>query len=133
MNQPLSSQEKWLIERELIAREEAKERRGKFRKRVFSVGAMAGLLAATLSVLFGGFFAPLIPKLVWIVCILIYMDFDGFLPSLSKEISLSWHVNPWQESLGRLSETEDVIRGILLLSCYTLSRLALLFLVYSLK
>jgi len=133
MNRSLSTDEKWLIERELIAREKEKERRRRFRNRVFSVGIVAGFLASALTIVFGGFFIPFLPKITWIVCILIYLDADCLLPAFSKHISPSWHMNPWKESLSRLSDTEDIIRGIALLACFKVSHLFLLFIVYLLK
>lgn len=130
MNQPLSNDEKWLIERELVAREREKERRHHFRRRVFGTGMIAGFVASALTLVVGGFFIPLIPKLTWIACILIYLDADCLLPSFSKDISLAWHTNPWRESLSRLSDTEDILRGIALLAAYKLSYLLFLFVIH---
>jgi len=133
VNQPLSPDEKWLIKRELIAREQAKERKRDFRRRVFDIGMVSAFLASALTLLFGGFFIPLIPKLGWLVCILIYLDADCLLPSFSKDTSLSWHANPWGESLSRLSDTGDIIRGIALLASYKLSYVTYLLVLYTMK
>jgi len=127
MNPSLSPQEKWLIERELIAKEEAKEKKNQFRSRVFIIGIIAGCLAATLTIVFGGFFIPLIPKLIWIVCCIIYTDFHCIALSYTKDTSLSHHLNPWRESLEYLSDKNDILRGISLFGCYAIGKLILLF------
>jgi len=133
MNQPLSKDEKWLIERELIEREKEKERRQHFRGNVFATGMIAGFLASALTLLSGGFFIPLIPKLAWIICILIYLDADCLLPSFSKDIDPPWHANPWRASLSRLSDNKDILRGIALLASYKVSYLIYLFVIYAVK
>lgn len=130
MNHALSPQEKGLVEREFVAREQQKERRRRFRSRAFTVGILSGFLASALTVVFGGFFIPFIPKIIWIVCIFIYLDTDCLLPSFSKDMSPSWHMNPWKESLSRLSDTEDIIRGIALLTCFKISHLLFAFIAH---
>ena len=48
MNRPLSPQEKQLIEREFVARQEAAAKRRSFARKVFLVGILAGVVAAAL-------------------------------------------------------------------------------------
>lgn len=129
MNPSLSPQEKWLIERELIAKEEAKEKKNQFRSRVFIIGIIAGCLAATLTIFFGGFFIPLIPKLTWIVCCIIYTDFHCIALSYTKDSNISHLVNPWKESMEHFSDRKDILRGLSLFVCYTVSKVILLFVV----
>ena len=126
MSAPLSPQEKWLIEREFVAKEEAKEKKKGFRKRVAICGIIAGVSAALISITFGGFFAPLIPKIIWIVCIGIYLGVDSLLPSFSKDIGFYRHMNPWKDSLNSLSDSRDLPFAISLFGCYHLARIVFL-------
>jgi hypothetical protein len=122
MNRPLSQEEKWLIEREFIAKEAQKEKIQRFRKRIAIAGIMAGLLAAYLSILVGGFFVPFIPKILWIICVIIYLGADSILPSFSRDINFHSHMNPWKESLESLSDLRDLPFAISLFGCYHLSK-----------
>jgi hypothetical protein len=130
MNHPLSKEEKWLIEREFIAKEAMKEKTQKFRKRVATIGIVAGISAAFLSISVGGFFIPFIPKITWIICIIIYLGADSLLPSLSKDINFHQHMNPWKESLESLSDSKDLPFAIALFGCYHLGRVLLLLVLY---
>ncbi|MDF3055877.1 MAG: hypothetical protein K0R17_92 [Rariglobus sp.] len=121
----LSKEEKWLIEREFIAKEAQKEKTRKFRQRVAIVGIVAGVAAASLSILVGGFFMPLIPKIIWVICITTYLGADSLLPSLSKDINFYAHMNPWKQSLESLSDPRDLPFAISLLGCYHLIRVLL--------
>ena len=126
MNRLLSKEEKWLIEREFIAKEAQKEKIQKFRKRVAIVGIVAGVLAAYLSISVGGFFVPFIPKILWIICLIIYLGADSILPSFSRDINFHRHMNPWKESLESLSDLSDLPFAISLFGCYHLGKVLFL-------
>lgn len=124
MKPPLTPEEKRLIEREFIAREERRGKRRAYFARVFWVGLAAEVgfaflhafrLAGPWSLLLG---------IAGMVCVLLY---TGFLPvprTFAEDLSAGWHLNPWRDTLLRLSAEDRHVRGIILLVAYPLSRAA---------
>jgi hypothetical protein len=116
MNRKLSAAEKRLIERDFVERHEAATRSRVFAHRVFIFGIIAGSGAAVLR----GFrvYTPISPLLgiAWLICLSIYLG-SRFLPAtFSKDIDARWHLNPWQETLQKLSEGRTQVEAITLLA-----------------
>ena len=116
MARELTLEEKALIEREFVAKQEAACRRRRFARSVFAVGITAGILAA----IFRGFdargFVTSLLWLVWVVSLLIYVGGHLLPTSLSKDLDPSWHLNPWQDALANLSEGRTIREAIALLA-----------------
>lgn len=133
MNHPHTRQEKLLLERELIAREETRVRRKTFFERLFFVGISAALASAFLGAFFGKGLWPALLGLVWGICTLLYTEFLTVPHTFAKDADLTWHLNPWQEALQRLGADGRQIQGIILLAIFPVARLLFSFLVLSIN
>ena len=123
MQRELSPQEKRLIERELIARQEADAKRRAFAHRVFLVGILAGSAAGFLDGFRMRGAIEAFGYLVWIVCSLTYVGGKIFPTSLREDLDPAWHLNPWQNALQNLGEGRTIGEAIALLACTKLAAL----------
>ena len=111
----LAQTEEELIEHELIAREEAKAKARRFRRRVFWVGLFFGCGQAIMFRVLGSPITGFAFELGWLGAILIYTSGHIFLPSTFMEDSdPSWHLNPWQDILKNLGEGTSIAEAIAL-------------------
>lgn len=131
MNHPLTRQEKLLIERELIAREETRVRRKTLFGRVFFVGISAALASGFLGAFFGRGLWPIFLFLVWCICTLLYTECLTIPQTFAKDADLTWHLNPWQEALQCLGADGRQIQGIILLAVFPIARLLFSFIALS--
>ena len=133
MDRKLTRDEKWLIERELVARQELAEKRRSTARRVFLLGLSAGVASAGL----GEFRVPtvIVPILgvIWLISILFYVGV-GVLPGpLSKDMDPRWHLNPWQEALNSLSEGKTQFEAITLLAGPPIAQMLFSFVYFAVK
>jgi hypothetical protein len=133
MDRPLSPEEKRLVEREFVARQEAAARRRSFARRLFLIGLSAGLGAAALREFHVGTIATTLLRIVWVICILGYVGVGVFPASFSKDIDPRWHLNPWQEALQNLSEGRTQFEAIALLAGPLVARMLFSFLYLGFK
>jgi len=116
MNRQVSTQEKRFIEREFIAKEELRTKRRRFCRAVFILGITAGGLSALLRGFEIHSVATPLCHFAWFVCLLIYVGGQILPLSFSKDVDPSWHLNPWKDSLSRLSEGRTLTEAIVLLA-----------------
>jgi hypothetical protein len=129
----LSAEEKRLIEREFIARQEAAAKQRHFCRVVFIIGIGAGIVAAALRAFhvrtgFGRVFG-----LCWLVCAVIYLGAQIVPSTFAKDMDARWHLNPWQEALGSLSAGRTMAEAIALLTVPAIASLVFTFLYFGLK
>ena len=133
MNRQLSPQEKQLIEREFVARQEAAAKRRSLARKVFLVGILAGVGAAALREFrVDTILTPLL-WIVWVICLLAYIGVGVFPSSFSKDMDPRWHLNPWQEALQNLSEGKTQLEAIALPAGPMVARMVFLFLYFGFK
>ncbi|PTY03014.1 hypothetical protein DB347_22730 [Opitutaceae bacterium EW11] len=123
MERGLSPEEKRLVEREFIARQEVAARRRVLYRRVFIVGIVAAVLAAALR----EFRVPTLitPALgfLWLACLLAYAGLAAFPSTFVRDLDFRWHSNPWQEALNSLASGKTQFEAIALLVSPYLGRL----------
>jgi hypothetical protein len=133
VNPELTPEDKRLIEREFVARQEATAKRRSRMRVVFAVGISAGVAAAALR----EFRIPTLVSpflwFVWLLSVAMYVGLGVFPGSLAKDMDPRWHLNPWQEALKNLSEGRTQIEAIALLAGPMLARLLFSFLHFGLK
>lgn len=122
MARELSSQEKRLIEREFVARQDAALKRRSRYRAVFVVGISAAVLSAALREFRVDTLITPILGLVWLVCIAAYVGLAAFPNSFGKDVDPRWHLNPWQAALSSLSEGKTPFEAISLLVTPFLAR-----------
>jgi hypothetical protein len=118
----LSPQEKTLLEREFIARQNVDFRRRTLYRRVFVVGVFAAICGAALREFRIPTFATPVLWLVWLACVVSYLGVAAFPSSFMRDMDARWHLNPWQEALSSLSEGKTQIEAIGLLITPFLAR-----------
>jgi len=133
MNRELTSQEKLLIEREFVAREETREKRRLYFSRVFWIGVPAEIVSAFMREFHIGGVIQLFLGLTGLICLLLYTEFLIIPGTFAKDMDLRWHLNPWKDALQRLSAEDRHIHGIIFLASYPLSRMLFSFIAFSLK
>jgi hypothetical protein len=133
MNPELSPEEKALIEREFVARQEGSARRRSFARGVFMVGIVAGLGAAALREFHIRSLVSPFLGVVWIISLAMYVGAGIFPGSFAKDLDLRWHLNPWQEALQHLSEERTQVEAIALLAGPPLARMLFSFLYFGFK
>ena len=116
MDRELSPEEKRLIEREFVARQEVAAKRRSFARRVFILGIAAGVCAAALREFHVRTLATPLLGIIWLISILVYVGVGVFPGSFAKDVDLRWHLNPWQEALRNLSEGRTQVEAIALLA-----------------
>ncbi len=130
MERQLTSAERRLIERELIAREEVQAKRRKYFRAVFVVGISSAVAAAFFREfrIFG--FLPVLLGLCSIICLLLYTEFLTVPRAFSQDIDPRWHLNPWSEALQRMGSDGRLISGIIMLTIYPVSRIIFTFVAF---
>ena len=122
MARELSSQEKRLIEREFIARQDAASKRRSRYRAVFLIGIFAAVVGAALREFrVPTLITPLL-GLIWLICIAAYVGLAAFPHSFAKDLDPRWHMNPWQSALSSLSEGKTQFEAIALLASPFLAR-----------
>jgi hypothetical protein len=121
MEQQLTSAERRLIERELIAREEVQAKRRKYFRFLFVVGLTSSVIAAFCRAFRIGGILPALLGVGSLVCVLLYSEFLTVPRTFSQDMSPGWHLNPWQEALQRMGADGRLIQGIIMLAIYPVS------------
>ncbi len=116
MSRKLSPQERRFVEREFVAKEEARAKRRRLCSTVFFVGITAGSISALLRAFELRGIVLLFSHLTWIICLLIYVGVQILPISFSKDLDARWHLNPWKDSLSSLSEGRTLTEAIALLA-----------------
>lgn len=125
--------ERRIVEREFEARQEVAAKRRRFACGVAIVGLVAGVVAAALREFHVHTAFSLLLLFIWLICIVTYVGV-GVLPgSFSKDMDPRWHLNPWQEALGNLSQGKTQTEAIALLAGPVLARMLFSFLYFGLK
>jgi hypothetical protein len=115
MRRELTVQEKQLIEAEFILKETARAKRGRFCRRVFWIGLIAGSVSTLLPRVGLLGLSSVALRWVWILAVMIYTG-GALLPlSFSKSIDARRLLNPWEEALRNLSDGRTLTEGIALL------------------
>jgi len=133
MEKELTSEEKQLIEREFIARQDEAFRRRRFARRAFLVGISCGITGALLRGFRLSTFASPVLMIAWLVCVMIYVGSGVFPTTFRKDMDLRWHLNPWREALQNLSESRTIAEAIALLAAPKLTGMFASFFYLALK
>jgi hypothetical protein len=133
MDCELSPEEKRLIDREFVARQEVAARRRPFVRRVFTIGIVAGLGGAALHEFHVRTLMGPLLGLVWLICIVLYVGVGVFPGSFAKDLDPRWHLNPWQKALRNLSEGRKQVEAIALLAGPVLAHMLFYFLYFGFK
>ena len=133
MNRLLTREDKRLIEREFIARENVRLKRRLFFDRVFSIGLIAGIASPALAEIFGRNPASSLLGLTWVICTLLYTEFLTIPRTFSKDMDPQWHFNPWREALERLSSEDRQIKALILLAARLAVKMVSLFIALILR
>lgn len=122
MARELTSQEKQLIEREFIARQDATFRRRARYRAIFVIGVLAATGGAALREFSVPTLVTPLLGLVWFVCVAAYVGLAIFPNSFAKDVDPRWHLSPWQVALSSLSKGKTQLEAITLLASPFLAR-----------
>ena len=123
MSSLLTPEEKALVEREFVARQEEKSRKQRFYRWVFWLGVPSEILAALAMEVPGAGLLAIVLALAGLVCLLIYTNFLIFPTTWAKDYSVGWHLNPWRDALSRMSAEGRAKTGLVFLVAYPISRM----------
>ena len=133
MDHELTPEERDLIEREFIARQDLAARRRSFARHVFIVGLSAGLFSAALGEFHVSPLGSSLLYFAWFISVVVYVGLGVFPGSFGKDMDPSWHLNPWAEALQHLSEGRTQVEAVALMAGPYLGRMLFTFLYFGLK